>query len=65
MEISLGTGPFLNEFKNQTEIMYAISIPTSGAIKINPMVLNTGSLQLTEPMPACAIAAPAKPPINV
>ena len=65
MEIILGIGPFLKEFKNQREIIYAVIIPIKGAIKINPMVLSTGSFQFTECMPACAIAAPANPPINV
>ncbi len=39
--------------------------PITGAIKINPTVLKTGSAQFTDVVPACAIAAPAKPPINV
>ena len=39
-------------------------IPKTGAININPAIRNIG-VEFTELNPACAMAAPAKPPISV
>ena len=61
---SLGHKLFLNELINQREIIKAISIPTNGASIMKLTVFITGS-GLMELNPAWAIAAPAKPPINV
>src|SRR6478672_1566441 len=52
------------ERRNQSEMINAISIPTSGAITIKTAVLMIGSL-LIAPQPPYATAAPAKPPIKV
>src|SRR5690606_11923064 len=62
--INLGTQSFRKALINQMEIMKATVIPTSGANTIKLTVLITGS-GFTLFMPAWAIAAPAKPPINV
>src|ERR1043165_2207984 len=64
-EKSLGPIPFLNELINHTEITNAMIIPTSGARKIKLTVLITGSEFTEAKLPACAIAAPANPPISV
>ena len=40
-------------------------IPTRGAKNIKEAVLITGAELIAENVPACAIAAPAKPPISV
>ena len=64
MENILDVHPFLKELKNQSDIMKAISIPTTGATKINVAVLMTMD-ELTALNPPAATAAPAKPPINV
>jgi hypothetical protein len=55
----------LNECINQTEIIYAITIPINGARKIKLTVFITGSELMESKVPACAIAAPANPPISV
>ena len=39
VEIIFGSGPFLNEFRNHNEMMYAVIMPTSGAKKMNSIVL--------------------------
>ena len=49
---------------NQSEMIKAIIIPTKGANTIKLTVLITGA-GFTDKKPACAIAAPAKPPISV
>ena len=59
-----GQGPFLKECMNQIEMMKAMIIPTSGASRMKLTVFITGS-GFTELKPACATAAPAKPPISV
>lgn len=64
MENIFEVHPFLNELKNQRDIIKAIIIPTKGARKIKLAVLIIIG-ELTAPKPPAAIAAPAKPPINV
>ena len=45
--------------------MNATTRPTNGARKINATVFSTGADSIAVKVPACVIAAPAKPPINV
>ena len=49
---------------NQSEMMKAISMPTMGATRMNITVLRMGS-ELMAPKPACAMPAPANPPMSV
>ncbi len=64
IDINFGMCPFLKEFKNHSEMIRAMIIPTTGAKKIKLAVF-----KITAPLivanPPCAIAAPAKPPIRV
>ena len=64
-ENNLGPKPFWNELINHTEIIKAMIIPISGARKIKATVFMTGAESIASNVPACAIAAPAKPPIKV
>ncbi len=61
----LGPGPFLNEKMNHNEKINAMIIPINGANKIKEAVFITGAELTALKLPACAIAAPAKPPIKV
>ena len=47
------------------EIKKAMIIPISGARKIKAAICITGPELTEEKVPACAIAAPANPPIRV
>jgi hypothetical protein len=50
---------------NHREKINAMIMPTSGANKIKEAVFITGAELIALKVPAWAIAAPAKPPINV
>jgi len=61
----LGPHPFRNELMNQSEMIKAMIIPINGARTMKLTVLITIGELITLKLPACAMAAPAKPPINV
>ena len=61
----LGPHPFLNEKMNHNEKKNAIIIPSKGANRMNDAVLITGAELTALKLPACAMAAPANPPIRV
>src|SRR5690606_32285337 len=63
-ETNFGKIFFGKEWMNQSDIMKAEIIPIKGAKTIKATVFKTGS-GLTAVSPACAIAAPANPPIRV
>ena len=56
---------FLNEFKNQMEIIKAIIKPKMGATTIKPIIFSITGELITPKLPAAATAAPVKPPISV
>ena len=59
MEMSFGTGPFLKEFINHSEIINAMIIPMSGASKIKLAVLTTTS-EFTDSKPALSNSSSGK-----
>ena len=64
MESTRGKKSFRKENRNQIDSSRAMIIPMSGARKINIPVCRIMPV-FTELIPACAIAAPANPPIRV
>ena len=66
--MSFGRFPFRKELRNHNEMISAIIIPTRGAIIIKLAVLRilgSEAMLIAPKPPACAIAAPAKPPMSV